>query len=82
MNMNNCIISQNYLNDPETRTQVRILKSFHLNETSKENRKGVSSMVRFAGINLGELTHETIIAELKKIQMEKLVNLGYLVKHT
>ena len=71
--MNNSIIKQNYLNDQETRTQIGIFKTAYGYETSQENRKRVTSKVRFAGVNLGEITRKIIIEELKKIQMEKVV---------
>ena len=48
----------------ETTNHVGILHS-------SENKKNVSRWVRFAGINLGEITLKIIIDELKKIQLEK-----------
>ena len=71
--MNNSIIKQNYLNDQETRTNIGIFKTSYGYETSKEIRKKVTSKVRFAGVNLGEITRKIIIEELKKIQLEKVV---------
>ena len=71
--MNNSIIKQNYLNDHETRIQVGIFKTSYGYETPQEIRKRVTSKVRFAGINLGKITHKIIIEELKKIQIEKVV---------
>ena len=38
---------------------------------TSENKKNVARRVRFAGINLGEITYKLIIEELKKIQLEK-----------
>ena len=59
--MNNSIIKQNYLNDQETRIQVGIFKTSYGYETSQEIRKRVTIKVRFAEINLGEITNKLII---------------------
>ena len=70
--MNNSIIDQNYLNEQETRKKVGIFITSYGYETSQENRRRVTSKVRFAGINLGELTQKIIIEELRKIKMEQI----------
>ena len=55
----------------ETTTPVGILHTSCEYQTSQENMKDVTRRVRFAGINLGEITRKIIIEELKKIQLEK-----------
>ena len=58
-----------------TKQEYKLGYSKHLMDMKhpQEIRKRVTSKVRFAGINLGKITHKIIIEELKKIQIEKVV---------
>ena len=45
-------------------------KFFRETALAQEESKCVSTTIRFAGVNLAEVTYRTILEEIKKIQME------------